>query len=88
MSNDELIQLRALLVEPAIAALKAQAELHQKAVMDIVTPAISKVDGFENRVHKLETELGVLLKGAIMYSTILSLILGGTLNWIRGKIFR
>jgi hypothetical protein len=88
MSPDELIQLRALLVEPAIAALKAQSELHQKAVMELVSPAVAKVDGFDERMRKLEHERGMVVKGAVVYSTVVASLVGWFLAYLKSKIFR
>ena len=86
VTPDELLQLKKLLVDDAVAAIKDQAEVHQQRIEEIVRPAITKVDGFEARIAKLESERLVLLKGAVAYATVVGIILSSLFAWIKSKI--
>ena len=87
MSNEELLQIKKLLIDDAVKALEMQNEVHKNQIMELVTPAVAKVDGLYTRVAALERDRGLVIRGAIVYSTIVSALIGAGLNWLKSKIF-
>jgi hypothetical protein len=83
MTPEELLQLKELLVTDAVDAIKAQNDAHQKQIMDLVTPAIAKVDGFEKRIHTLETQKLLVIKGALVYASVVGAIIGSVWGLIK-----
>lgn len=86
MTEDELLKIKSLLVDDAIAAIKQQNDTHQKQIVDLVQPALRKVDSFEERIHILERERGLIIKGAVMYASVVAALVGAGWGWIKSKI--
>jgi hypothetical protein len=86
MTPDELLQLKKLLVDDAVEAIKQQAQEHQKRIEEIVAPAITKVDTFDARIKQLERDRLVLLKGSLVYATVMGAVLTLCFNWIKNHI--
>lgn len=87
MSPSELLQIKELLVDDAVKTLALQAEMHQQKIMDLVEPTIEKVNSFDGRMSKIERERGIVIKGALVYATVVASIVGWGLNFIKSKLF-
>lgn len=86
MTPEELIQLKQLLIDDAVTAIKIQNDVHHKEITAIITVAVAKVDAFDGRITKLERTQGFAIKGAIAYSSAVAVIIGMGLGWLKSKI--
>lgn len=85
MNPEELLQLKALLIDDAVTAIKEQNTTHQRAIDALITPAIQKVDTFEARIKTLEKQKLLVIKGALVYASVVSVLIGAFGRWIAGK---
>ena len=83
MTPEELLQLKDLLVKDAVDAIKAQNDSHQQEILNIVTPAVAKVDSFETRIATLEKQKLILIKGAVVYASAVAAIVGWGFSWLK-----
>lgn len=86
MTPEELLQLKSLLLNDAVYALRRQNAEHQARIETIVSDAVAKVNSFDERVSKLEHERAILIRGAALYASIMACFIGGLYGWIRSKI--
>jgi hypothetical protein len=87
MTEQELLQLKELLLKDAVEAIKQQNEEHQRKIEAICAGAVSKVDTFDARIKTLETQKLLVIKGAVVYATVVAALVGWGVGWLKQHLF-